>query len=371
VRNRWICLREGHRVVESLCSQGYRVFPIIADSFANDGEFLRIFGDSHVREYRQLDNRIPTKTMRRGEAWTSGVPLASDNWKELLEIAVSNGFGAVTLTFHGVLTDSLRLEPAVLYPIKGVLHGQDCALVIKRIHEFNRRLVHAENGVGATVGDPLQINVGVTIGTHNCSRDCLSRYVRYFATLGVSVLRFNRFRDYGGVHPELALTSEQVKCLYRDLKWIHDTVPFPFQLAVSEDFGSSGIEVMGFPPHVGWCRAGRQLFGIVPEQPVVLEDGGRELRERIGTIAACVDAFKPTVGRLVRWTDRVTQSRQYTLDFFGDRIEELRRKRVSGAYRDGCFASELLVELPHDAVSQFDTLHRPPRLGGPVLVGCP
>src|SRR5262249_10857054 len=37
--NQEMDLREGRRVMDDLALRGYRVFPMISDSFANDGEF--------------------------------------------------------------------------------------------------------------------------------------------------------------------------------------------------------------------------------------------------------------------------------------------------------------------------------------------
>jgi hypothetical protein len=346
-RGRFVDLAEGRRIWEALSAQGYKVFPMIADSFANGGEFLRVFGNSHIREYREGSAREETKTMQRGEAWTSGAALLGEDWENLLETAVSNGFGAVTITFHGVLKGDLELAPAETYPIKGVFSGQDCVSVIERLHAFNARRLAASGAAARSAGGPLQINLGVTVGTHNWSHESLLRYGHLFNRLGVSVARFNCFHDHGGRHPDLSLSREQIAAVYQSLKWIHRNVPLGFQLGVSEDFGTSGIEVMEFPRHVGHCRAGRQLFAIVPEQPRVLRQIQGERVEEVGSVAGCVDAFKPRVGRLLRRTRLTERNTSYDLEFFQDVIEELRCKRVNGTYRDGCFAPELLAELQH------------------------
>ena len=146
-------------------------------------------------------------------------------------------------------------------------------------------------------------------------------------------------------HPTLPLTREQTAQVYRTLKWIHTHLPLNFQLGMDEDFGTSGIEVMEFPPHTGWCQAGRQLFAVVPYTPVLGADTGETRLEQIGNIAACVDAFKPVCGRLLRKTDKLCGDVSYDLEFFHDVIGELNNKRLDGTYRDGCFAPEMLHEL--------------------------
>lgn len=348
--NRSIDLNEGRRIMDNLTALGYRVFPMISDSFANNGEFLRLFGNTHNRDFRQELDCRETKTMEAGDLWTSGAPLLDDNWMEYLSEAVRNGFGNVTITFHGVLDERLQLMPESTYPIKGVFPGARCTQVVQRIHVFNDALCANRIALGdaATARhqppQPLRINLGVTVGKHNHGRAHLLRYVEYFERLGVSVVRFNAFHDHGRRLPELVLTKAEIAEWYRDVKWVHGHIPLSFQLGIDEDFGTSGIEVMGFPPHVGWCRAGRQLFAIVPDPPEEIERNAHVHREKIGSIAACVDAFKPICGRLIRETSPQTPMPRYYPEFFQDVIDALTRKRLDGTYRDGCFAGEMLAE---------------------------
>lgn len=348
-RGRSMDLREGRRVMDDLVELGYQVFPMISDSFAAGGEFLRTFGNTHNRNFRQGQECSPTKTMAKGQMWTSGAPLLDAGWEELLCVGIENGFGSVAITFHGLLDEALELRSPDTYPIRGVLHGRDCEEVIARIQSFNAAL--ERNGISRlrflpeSLRLPLEINIGLTLTSLNHRREDLLRYTAYFNRRGVSVVRFNCFHDHGWRHPELTLSRKQIAGVYRDLKWIHTHVPLRFQLGVDEDFGTSGIEVMGFPSHTGWCRAGRQLFAIVPEPLEVLELANQGWTERAGTIAACVDAFKPIVGHLVRNTERATGFVSYRLDFLHEVIDELNRKRMSGIYKDGCFATEMLAEL--------------------------
>lgn len=338
-RGRAMDLVEGRRVMEELSRRGYKIFPMISDSFANGGEFLTLFANSHNRDYRQEPERKTTKTMERGEMWTSGAPLLGDDCERLLALGVASGFGSITITFHGVPDEQLMLKPHEVYPISGVFPGRDCERVIRRIHAFN-----SSRG-GGPGGAPLEVNVGVTIGKHNHGRENLIRYARYFDRLGVAVVRFNCYHDHGWRYPHLTLSRDDIAAVYGDVKWIHENIPVEFQIGLDEDFGTSGIEVMGFPEHTGICRAGRQLFAVVPDEVEVLENNPDLRRESIGTMAGCVDAFKPIVGRLVREIDKARGSVTYDLEFFHDVIEELTQKRLNGTYKDGCFAPEMLMDL--------------------------
>jgi hypothetical protein len=331
-------LKEGRMLADDLGRLGYRVFPMISDSFAENGQFLRLFGNTHMRDFREADGRI-TKTMVRGQMWTSGAPLLGDDYADLLLVGVENGFGSVTITFHGLLECDFSLRPHREYPIKGTFPGRDCIEIIERIHRFNCRL--AQGTVES--GKALQINVGVTVGKHNHQFQHIARYVSYFSRLGVDVLRFNCYHDHGWQHPELVLTQEEIAGFYRDLKRLHDTVPLSLQLGVDEDFGTSGIEVMGFPSHTGWCRAGRQLFAIVPETPTPISPETL-FPQRVGTVAACVDAFEPIVGLVLRDRQPTRDAGSHRIVFDVPEIDALNAKRTGGTYVNGCFAHDMLKQ---------------------------
>jgi MoaA/NifB/PqqE/SkfB family radical SAM enzyme len=357
--NRSIDLTEGRNIMNDLAALGYHVFPMISDSLAYNGQFLRLFGNTHNRDFRQEEDCKETKTMEHGDLWTSGAPLLDENWEEYLSEALAHGFGNVTITFHGVLDENLVLLPEHAYPIKGAFPGASCERVIERIHAFNSRLRNGFDGIEAARSAPssvFRINLGVTIGKHNHTRAHLLRYVEYFSKFGVSVVRFNAFHDHGWKLPHLPLTKAEIAQWYRDLKWVHENIPLNFQVGVDEDFGTSGIEVMGFPKHVGRCRAGRQLFAIVPDKPEDIDRNRHLRKERIGSIAACVDAFKPIVGRLVRETRHDAAASRYYLEFFTDVIDALMQKRLNGTYVDGCFAAEMLDEFRQASVVRLEGL---------------
>ncbi|MEV4190414.1 radical SAM protein [Streptomyces toxytricini] len=338
VYDKSFAMEEGPRILEGLQSHGYHVYPRYVDSFAYDGEFMRLYGPANNREFRQEADHTPTETMEKGDAWTSGRPLLADNWAELLDLAVKNGYGTISITYHGVIDENLQVTDHKTYPIKGVFSGAETEEVLRRIAEYNK---------GVDPEDAFRVNIGVTIGRHNHGRTSLERYAHYFNNLGVDTVRFNNFTDHGGRHPELRLTREEIEQAYRDFKWVHETIPLRFQLGVSEDFGTFGIKAMGFPSHVGWCRAGRQLFAAIPAQEEVLSDGPAGRREKIGDVVGCVNTFEPHLGILVRTVtaDEAGEHTAYDVEFDHDAIEAFTAKRLSGAYKDGCFATELSEEL--------------------------
>lgn len=275
---------EGRLIKETLEKTGFKVFARYADSFAYNGDFMRIYGPAHNREFRQELDHTQTETMYKGDAWTSGSPLLADNYLELLELARSSGYGTISITYHGLIDQNLSVMNQRLYPIKGVFSGEKCEQVVQRIFQYNDNLKNMHQNSPNIELDKFRINIGVTVGQHNKSRESLLRYVLYFNKMGVDTVRFNNFTDHGGRHPDLPMSNEEIKQVYRDIKWIHDNIQLNFQLAVSEDFGTFGIEVMEFPKHVGWCRAGRQLFTVIPAEEKLLNESSEERIEKIGDV---------------------------------------------------------------------------------------
>lgn len=332
--------QEGVEIYKALSRQGFKVFPRYTDSFAYNGELMRLYGTANARTYYQGDDEEPTETMERGEAWTSGRPLLGENADELLDAAKDAGYGTITITYHGLIDAGLTVLDASTYPIDGVLFGSEFERVVGVIRKYNARF----KGKGGFEG--FRISVGVTIGTHNNTLEMLKRYVFYFNAMEVSVVRFNKFFDHGNRHPHLVMSQDQARQAYRDLKWIHSSMQLDFQMGVSEDMGTFGIGVMEFPEHVGWCRAGRQLFAVIPTKvKPVAHPGAPAQAEHIGDIVGCVNLFEPVVGSLVRYTTSPDNSARYDLVFFDEEIEKLTRKRLDGTYKNGCFARELMDEI--------------------------
>lgn len=328
-------MAEGPLIKAGLEAHGYHIYARYTDSFAYGGEFMRLYGPANNREFRQEEDHKPTETMEMGDAWTSGRPLLADDWWELLDLARDSGYGTISITYHGVIDEHGSVIDDGSYPIKGVFSGADTEKVLARIGEYN-----AEQPTGKV----FRTNIGVTVGRHNHTRTAFERYADYFNRLGVDTVRFNSFADHGGKHPELELDRDEIAQVYKDLRWLHDNVQLDFQLAVSEDFGTSGIKVMGFPSHVGWCRAGRQLFAAIPTDERVLEETAAGSRTQIGDIVGCVNTFEPHLGILVRTVDAAGQT-AYSLDFDHDAIDAFSAKRMNGGYSDGCFAREISAEM--------------------------
>jgi hypothetical protein len=328
--------QEGKLVFDAISSKGFKVFPRYTDSFSYNGEFMRLFGTANNREFRQELDHKETKTMKGGDAWTSGLPLIRDNYIELLDVARDYGYKTISFTFHGLLDETLSFLGMNEYPIKGVFPGPKLVTVIQRIHAYNE--AHRDSG------HEFRMNVGLTVGRHNHKREMLLRYVRFFNALKVSTVRFNNYLAHGGRHPELVLSKAEIEQCYADMKWIHENEQLNFQLGMSEDFGTFGIEVMDFPSHVGMCQAGKQLFGIIPTEPRLLKREGDTVHEQIGEISACVNIFEPAFGELVRITKTSDNSVTYDLQFNHEEIDTFAKKRVDGHYKNGCFANEVLEE---------------------------
>lgn len=334
VFNKTFGMHEGKAIKDDLDRAGFKVFARYVDSFAHGGEFMKVFGPAHNREFRQEHDHIPTDTMKKGDAWSSGRPLLGANYRELLKVADEAGYGTISITYHGLIDENLEVGDHTQYPIKGTFPGKSLEAVAARITEFNR-----------TEGKEFRLNIGVTIGRHNSSREMLTRYVHYFNRLGVATVRFNNFTDHGDRHPHLQLSNDEVRQLYKDIKWLHESLELKFQLAVSEDLGSFGIEVMGFPAQVGQCQAGRQLFTVIPCEHKSLTAEGNTLRMKIGDIVGCVNIFEPLLGKLVR-TVNEDGGTSYALEFDVEAIESFTKQRLDGTYKNGCFAKELRLVTP-------------------------
>lgn len=334
VKNKSFEVLEGKSITDQLKSKGYNVYPRYTDTLAYNGDFMKLYGPANNREFRQDLDKKETDTMLNGDAWTSGKPLLADNYRELLDIAYETGYRTISITFHGLINEDLEIVVDKKYPIKGVFSGKNAEEVFDRIFQYNK-----------DTGRDFRINIGITVGTHNSSRENLLRYALYFNKIGVDTVRFNNFTDHGGNHSYLELSIPETEQAYRDMKWLSENVQLQFQMGVSEDFGTYGIEIMNFPKEVGLCQAGHQFFTIIPSEEAVLESDERIINEKIGDIVGCVNLFEPYFGSLIRITDKQSNAVTYEVNLDSESINEFNHKRTIGVYQNGCYAKELKAEL--------------------------
>jgi len=226
-------LHEAQDIIQNLRTQGYKVVPIVSDSFAERGKYLRS-GIFNNNDGWYLGNA----------AWSSGRPLLEDNCEEMLDLCIENGIHTIIMTSHG--TEDRERE------FKGLTQPSIVREAVKRIQAHSIR----RDWEFRTI-------LTFTLSMRNNSHEDISRYFDYCADLGVHAARFNRFADIRGTHPQLRMSPEAVANTYQTLRDIYEIHPSSVQLSVSEDFGFWGIEVMGFPKQVGHCVAGERLFGVV------------------------------------------------------------------------------------------------------------
>jgi hypothetical protein len=331
---------EGQLIVKNLREIGYKVYPRYTDTFAYKGEFILGYGASTARVYAEKNSWEPTKTMQKGEAWTSGRPLLSKDAEYLLDLAKEYNYGTISISFHGLLDENLTIENETNYPIKGVFHASNFEKVISIIKDYNRRK-EDERFSG------FRINIGLTLGKHNFSTEKLQRYIDYFNKLGISTVRFNRFFDHGHKHPHLELSEDEINGIYKTIKTIHEKTPLTFQINMSGDLGTSGVEIMNFPENVNMCKGGRQLFALIPCEKKDYENTEKDrLISKVGELTGCVNIFEPILGSVLR---EVKDSKtRYYIEWNTDNIDKLLKFRQSDLSNNGCFSRELLELIEKD-----------------------
>lgn len=333
VKRKRFDIPEGQKIVSDLRQAGFNIFPRYTDTFAYGGEFMLAYGTSVARVYAEKETRQPTLTMKKGEAWTSGKPLLGQNAEQLLDIARDHNYGTISMSFHGVVDSTGAILPEADYPIKGVFHASRYHEVVKIIKDYNEK-----NKDEYFQG--FRINVGLTLGTHNSSTEQLINYLDYFNKLDVSTVRFNRFFDHGKRHPMLELQENEIIVIYDKIKQLHETVPLSFQINMSGDLGTSGVDVLEFPENVNLCKGGRQLFAMIPCEKEILPGSGtnRQLH-KVGELTACVNLFEPTLGCVVREVKDSTT--RYFVNWDYSEIEKLLAFRKGPLCENGCFSRDL------------------------------
>ncbi|MGL6261549.1 hypothetical protein [Vibrio sp. WXL210] len=222
--------------IQALREQGYKVVPLVTDTFAEDGKYLdSVLFDGDNGWYMG------------SAAWSSGRPLLKDNHPDLLKKCVSNGIDTIVMTSHGTEQHERKF--------RGLTQPRIVEQAIRNIRQF-------ETANQAK----FRIVLTFTISQDNKHFDKLKGYFDYAAKLEVDVIRFNQFADVQRRYPKQRLQRQDIEAIYQNLHQIYQQHPSDVQLSLSEDFGKWGIEVMDFPQGVGQCVAGERLFAIVNKQ---------------------------------------------------------------------------------------------------------
>ncbi|WP_109853401.1 hypothetical protein [Aquimarina sp. AU58] len=219
--------------IRGLAAKGYTVLPMVSDTFAENGKYLK------TELFYQND-----EWYFENAAWSSGRPLLQDNYEELLLLCVKNKIDTIIMTSHG--TEDKAKD------FKGLTQPSVVIKAIENIRRFEEKF-----------GYPFKIILTFTLNKENMSVKTLTSYFEHCENLGVDIIRVNRFADVQDQYPELRMTKEDTIKAYKIMKQVYDDHKGPLQLSISEDFGNWGVEIMNFPEGVGSCVAGERLFGVV------------------------------------------------------------------------------------------------------------
>jgi hypothetical protein len=324
---------EGIEIYKALSEQGFTLFPRYIDTLAEKGKFMRLYrSDGQLKNHGKAQEKV-TNTIVDNEAWTSGIPLLADDYEDVLTLARECGYRVITLPFHGLLSHNLRLNDR--YPFKDVFSAIEFEQVVGKIRRYNEKYKGNGNFCG------FSMNASVAIGRHNCSRQSLQRYMQYFNKMGVKMVRFNPYYADAYHEQELELSRQEKKQVFKDIKWLHTNVELRFQLGISGDFGTKEGSASGLSAYVNGCRAGRQLFGIIPITTDTVISNKKISYKKIGNVVGCANTFEPVLGALIRCLHLNTQKVSYKIIFFQNEIEKLEKNRMNGQILNGCLAGEL------------------------------
>lgn len=105
---------------------------------------------------------------------------------------------------------------------------------------------------------------------------------------------------------------------------------------------------MEFPEEVGICKSGHQLFTVIPAEKEILESNDNSSIEKIGDVVGCVNIFEPHFGSLIKNTNKKNNESTYKINFNTEAVNEFNKKRISGAFKNGCYVKELKNELKNN-----------------------
>lgn len=279
-------------ITQSLRAQGYSIGMAPADSFSDDALAAGELAGSAFR----------LKSIG-ASAWSSGMPLARDGWRERLARAYEIGFRSIIITAHDVAGNEV--------PLTGVTKGKNIARAIENINSWNR-----ENPDRQFVS-----SLTFTIGTHNLDVNLMRTMVEWGVDHQVGLVRFNCFANFGerDEHRHLEMTRPDIERFYMMLRQLQEEfLDTPTSLGISEDWGDAGIEaIYDYLPDVwrsrekGWCRAGYRLFALIS-----VEDRLR--------LVGCVDKWEPVMG-----TVEEVEAGVWGIDWNHEAIETLRQATLN------------------------------------------
>ena len=248
VRNFKQDLVKATTVVGNLRAQGYKVSPLVSDSFSYGGEYLRspLFQNPTVTaEQNQCQpGGTPRDKFHVNRLWTSGMPLVKGDYVELLKLAAKLEPVTITLTSHEIEDQTS--------PFRGIVQPSIVRKAVQNIQRYNREY-----------GQQIKVGLEFTIGKWNCTRDHVRSYVDYCENLGVDIIRMNSFTDIDGGLSQLRMDANDTVAVYKISKKIGSSLEGRLKMSVGEQFGLAGIEEMGFPETVGDCPAGETFFSVV------------------------------------------------------------------------------------------------------------
>lgn len=278
-------------------ANGYSIVPMIPDTFADSGNYLR---SGILKSNRLYDQDIVRDI---GIAWTSGKPLLQENWFNLLRLASLNELNIISLTCN-IMNDE---EPS----IHGSLSASDLSVCVERIFEYN---------VKVNSKDKLRLCLTHTISNHNRHSRALFSFYERASELGAHFVRLNRLIDFSDDNNlgSLVMSNEETQVFFETLVNLEVPKTIAIPTLVSSDLGVSGAEQMGIHNARG-CPGGIGLFAVLDN-----------------CVYPCVEYLKEPVG-IINWSlieDSSTDKDDF-INWDRNQLDRLRAKSQSSVY-DGC-----------------------------------
>jgi len=310
----WLSPAEAKCRIGILRTAGYPVVPMIPDTFADNGSYLR----SGILFRNKLYDQNEVKD--EGVAWTSGIPLLQENWSDLLHLASDNELQILTFT-----CPSLSVGRAA---VKGGMSERALAECLQRVQAYNDKQPPARR---------FLICLTLTIAKYNCNHEALFDFYTFASEHSADLVRLNRLIDFstGRTFERLVLTAEDTSTFFKVL----DKFDVPAKLAIptliSSDFGASaGTAISGL--HLCGCTGGIQMFAVLGEG-----------------VYPCVEYLRDPVGR-IDW--EVSKELSPAIDpvrWHSERLSALREVATQPGY-DGCIGHALTCGRDHARPTKGD-----------------